>query len=227
MRHAAVPLTERARQVLGRVVDSLSPSAALRRAIRLTEREQMVRAFPLLARAARAGLAEAAYRVGRCYLEGAGVPPSRREGARWLERAAASGHVEAQARLAALHLQGLGAAESRGQPREPAAAALFAVTQAGEPDFVAAQAWARRAAEGGSADGQAMLAYILTSGPEPMRDLEAAHQWYERSAAAGCPQGVLGYGLSLARLARDEEDALNSFHRFDNGAVLTMIQGRD
>src|SRR5580704_14056727 len=82
------------------VVDSLicfsSPAAALRRALRLTEQGRGVEAFPLLTRAAKAGIAEAEYRVGRCYLEGASVPPSRREGARWLERAAVQGHVEAQ-----------------------------------------------------------------------------------------------------------------------------------
>ena len=65
--------------------------------------------------------------------------------------------------------------------------------------------WARKAAEGGSADGQAVLGYILTSGPETMRDLDEAHHWYERSAAAGCPQGALGFALSLARTATTQE----------------------
>ena len=37
-----------------------------------------------------------------------------------------------------------------------------------------------------------------------MRDLEAAHRWYERSATAGCPEGNLGFALSLARRATDE-----------------------
>ena len=38
-----------------------------------------------------------------------------------------------------------------------------------------------------------------------MRDVNTAHRWYELSANAGCPQGALGYGLSLMRLAQDEE----------------------
>ena len=74
-------------------------------------------------------------------------------------------------------------------------------TEASEPDFETGLRWARKAAEGGSADGQAVLGYILTSGPEPMRDLDEAHRCYERSAAAGSPQGALGYALSLARTA--------------------------
>ena len=48
-----------------------------------------------------------------------------------------------------------------------------------------------------------MLAYVLTNGPEAMRDLEAAHGWYERAAAAGSPEGCLGYALSLAPRTND------------------------
>ena len=86
-----------------------SPQAALRRGMRLAEQGQMKRAFPLLARAATAGIAEAEFRVGRCYLEGVGVPASRAQGARWLERAGDQGYVEAQALLATLYLHGLAA----------------------------------------------------------------------------------------------------------------------
>jgi TPR repeat protein len=64
--------------------------------------------------------------------------------------------------------------------------------------------WARPAAEAGSAKAQAVLAYVLTCGPEEMRDLEEAHRWYQRSAAAGCPEGCLGYALSLAPRTQDE-----------------------
>ena len=56
---------------------STSPAAALRRGLKLTEQGDLKQAFPLLTRAARAGIAEAEHRVGRCYLEGAGVPASR------------------------------------------------------------------------------------------------------------------------------------------------------
>jgi TPR repeat protein len=49
-----------------------------------------------------------------------------------------------------------------------------------------------------------VLAYVLTCGPEEMRDLEKAHHWYQRSAAAGCPEGCLGYALSLAPRTQDE-----------------------
>ena len=63
--------------LVDRVIGLASPAAALRRGIQLSERGRAAAAFPLLTRSANAGLAEAEYRVARCYLEGSGVPPSR------------------------------------------------------------------------------------------------------------------------------------------------------
>src|SRR5215469_6727613 len=96
--------------LLDRVRAKFSPTAALRRAVQLSEQGDVKQAFPLLTRAARAGIAEAEFRMGRCYLEGVGVPPSRVEGVRWLERAANQGYVEAQAQLAMLAIHGIIAA---------------------------------------------------------------------------------------------------------------------
>src|SRR6202043_1330064 len=150
-------------------------------------------------RSAKAGIADADYRVGCCYLEGAGVPASRIEGGRWLQRAAGHGHVEAQTLLGGLCVHGLAGAVNGARPER-----LFAEEEPGEPDFAAARKWARQAAEAGSAKAQAVLGYLLTCGPEEMRDLEEAHRWYQRSAAAGCPEGCLGYALSLAPRTQDE-----------------------
>src|SRR5580692_6324520 len=108
--------------VLDRLSVRFSPAAALRRGLKLTEQGEVKQAFPLLTRAARAGIAEAECRVGRCYLEGAGVPPSRIEGVRWLERAANQGYVEAQAQLATLSIHGLAGAPD---PEAPNVSGLF------------------------------------------------------------------------------------------------------
>jgi uncharacterized protein len=186
--------------VVDRLIGFASPAAALRRAVRLEGQGRAAPAFALFARAAKAGIAAAEYRVALSYLEGKGVPPSRREGVHWLRRAAANGEVEAQTLLATLCVHGLGdGANGDGQGR------LFGEDEPGEPDFEAAAKWARAAAEAGSAKGQAVLAYVLSCGPEAMRDPETAHRWYERSAAAGCPEGCLGYVLSLAPRTADEE----------------------
>src|SRR5665213_3016145 len=96
------------------VLSPFSASTSLRRAVRLTDKGDRRAAFPLLVRAAQAGIAEAEFRIGRCYLEGAGVPPSRGNGVRWLEKAATRGYVEAQALLATLCLNGLGPEQAGG-----------------------------------------------------------------------------------------------------------------
>ena len=93
---------------IDRLIGLTSPAASLRRAITLIEQERGAEAFPLLTRAAKAGIPDAEYRIARAYLEGAGVPRSQNEGARWLERAAAHDFVEAQTLLAALCIRGLG-----------------------------------------------------------------------------------------------------------------------
>jgi TPR repeat protein len=64
--------------VVDRLVGFASPAAALRRALRLDRQGRAAPAFALFARAAKAGIAAAEYRVAQCYLEGKGVPPSRR-----------------------------------------------------------------------------------------------------------------------------------------------------
>ena len=76
------------------------------------------------------------------------MPPSRAEGARWLQRAASHGVVEAQSLLAALCLNGLikapGGAISTGE--RPAD--LFVEAEAtAESDFETAFVWAQRAAQ--------------------------------------------------------------------------------
>src|SRR6516162_4946051 len=83
------------------------PTVALRHGISLRDRGRAAEAFPLLARAAKAGLADAEFAVSQSYLKGSGVPASLPEGVRWLKRAAAHGQVEAQVLLSSLYLQGL------------------------------------------------------------------------------------------------------------------------
>jgi len=177
---------------LERVQAAFSPTATLRRAATLMAAGKIRPACQRYARAGRTGLAKAEYRVGRCYLDGVGVPPSRAKGIRWLERAAHHGHVEAQSQLAVLH-------GTAGEPDPKKAASLFDVNDIADPDYVTAMQRARVAAEAGSGEAQAVLAFILSSGPRDMRDLDEADLWYERSAAAGCAQGMLGHALALNR----------------------------
>ncbi|MDG4879741.1 SEL1-like repeat protein [Mesorhizobium sp. WSM4884] len=189
--------------ILDRLTGRIHPALALRRAMRLAETGKPAEAFPLMATAARAGIPEAEYQIARCYLEGLGVPASQSEGARWLRRAADRGSADAQALFAALCVAGLAGQEDGGGGAN--SENLFKSEFSQAPDFETALQFARKAAEAGSATGQAILGYILTKGPKAMRDLDAAHCWYEKSAAAGCPEGCLGLALSLARRKQPEQ----------------------
>src|SRR3954470_21831417 len=95
--------------LLDKLFSGFSPAAALKRGLQLQESGDAKGAFALLSKAAKAGIAEAAFRVGRCYLEGTGVPPSRTGGVRWIERAATSGYVV----LATLCLHGMGPGQAQ------------------------------------------------------------------------------------------------------------------
>src|SRR5580692_3429738 len=183
--------------LLDSLMSGLSPSAALRRGLRQFEQGDVKGAFVLLSRAARSGIPEAEFRVGRCYLEGAGVPPSRADGVRWVERAATKGYVEAQALLATLCLHGMGPGFAEAGSKT--GGSLFGGQTTAQPDYPNAAKWARRAAEGGSSEGQAVLGFILTSGPEDLRNIEEGDRWYQKAAEGGSPQGQLGYALVLAR----------------------------
>jgi TPR repeat protein len=187
-----------------RVIGLISPTAALRRAVGLSEQQKFTEAFPLFATAARAGIPDAEYRIAQCYLQGTGVPLSQAEGARWLQRAAAHGSVEAQCLLGALYVHGLRRVPPEAGLGQSWSDRLFTIDTLGEPDYEAALHWSRKAAEAGSPKGEALLAYILSYGPQSVRDLEQAHGLYAHSAAAGCPEGSLGYALSLARHATDD-----------------------
>jgi uncharacterized protein len=145
-----------------------------------------------------------------------------------LRRAAIQGHVEAQWQLAMLHLQGVSTSVERAETSE-ATVGLFLGNEVREPGFVAAEKWARRAAEAGSGDAQAILAYILSSGPEPMRDLEAAHRWYERSAESmlgdltRCGMGVERRDVIAADLYRQSAEKGNRLGQARWG--LALVEG--
>src|SRR3954452_18910962 len=187
--------------LFGRVGAALSPAARVRHALEEAKAGRAAEVFPTLAKAAERGDGEAPFRVGKAYLDGTRVPPSRTTAAVWLERAAQPGLREAQSVLAALYLTGAGKGSAEG-----AGHGLFTDAAGMEPDFDKAVRWAKAAAEAGSAESQALLGYVLTSGPEHLRDLAAADEWYRKSAEAGCPQGSLGHGLALMRKASTDEE---------------------
>jgi TPR repeat protein len=176
-----------------------SPTRAFMRAERLLGSAPQ-RALALFAAAALGGNVEAAFKSGECYANGAGTPGDMFEAAHWYMRAAQTGHSQAQCRLAKLYLSGL--------PQiAPAGESLFAGREILEnADYDAALLWAHPAAQAREAEAQAMLGHIFTSGPERLRDAEAALFWYKKSAVQNCPQGLLGHGIALLLRAKAADE---------------------
>src|SRR5262245_13237732 len=133
-----VPLT-----FVDRLAAPFSAHARLRVGLHLIERGKAGKGLRHMARAARRQCMEAQYRLGRCYLEGRAVPPSRIEAMRWLEQAAQRGHAQAQFLVAALYAQGVGYETGASST----IASLFADATDVDPDYEAALMWARRAAQ--------------------------------------------------------------------------------
>jgi uncharacterized protein len=165
------------------------PTARLALAETFADQDLHGPAFPLFAQAARAGLRQAQYRLGHCYLMGLGVPPSIGEALRWLRRAAEGGNCPAQTELGALALQGV---FNEGKAGLFEHACLSA-------NFHLAEHWCRQAAAKGSAEAKALLGFILSAGPDEIRDEAAADQFYRESAQAGWSRGQLGLAMALLR----------------------------
>jgi len=169
------------------------PPPPLERAAALASQERHVEAFQVYASVAQTGDPDGQFRVGVCYLEGKGVPANRTEAVRWLEQAAQQRHMDAKLLLAVLMLKGWGNPSDAVGPNSPG---LFKADSF-PPDPETAAKWARRAAERGCAESQAILGHILHIGPEPLRNVEEARYWYERAADGGSPNGMFGYAVLL------------------------------
>lgn len=127
-----------------------------------------------LGKAADAGIADAQFQLGLCYLTGGpGVNKAPARGAKWLEHAAQQGHLRAQQCLAECYAGGLGVDHD---------------------DSKAAQ-WYRRAADQGYPVAQDFLAVCYAAGNGVNRSDAEAARWF----AAAAKQG---YALAQANLAR-------------------------
>lgn len=175
-------------------------AAATARGQALQQRQAHRPAFDLFARIARTGHAEAQYHLARCYLLGLGVPPSLAQALRWLAAAAEAGAMKAQTQLAELALQGVGGERSTD---------LFAcgIPSGAAPLWDRAERWSSLAAAAGSAEAQALLAFIRSEGPAEMRDLAAAQALYRQSAEGGWSRGQLGLARLLLREGAPEQTA--------------------
>ncbi len=169
------------------------PEAVLMLAERLAEHGAGLEAVRQIGIAARDGYPEAQTRFGLCYLRGQGVPVNIGEARHWLETAADAGDVSAQTEVASLALRGISGPYRRSVFAGPT------VDGDSDPDHRLAADLARRAADSGSAEGQALLAYILHLSPSLAKNPEEADALYRASSDAGWPLGQLGHAMTLMR----------------------------
>ena len=141
-------------------------------------------------------LAEAEHRVALCYLAGLGVPASRPRARVGSSAPPAAATLRRKCCSAGLCAAWPRQSCQRGRPR-----GLRSISSLGRncrPDFESALKWARQASEAGSPKGQAMLAYRSHPRPRtPARSRRGAY-FVRAIRQAGCPEGCLGYALSLA-----------------------------
>lgn len=193
------------------------PQAALARAQLLLRQGRPEAALRLLGIAAAAGLPTAACALGQCYLMGTGVPRDLAQAMHWLSVAARQEVVAAQVKLAGLLLHGV-----------PDGDGLFAARAVTEVrDYDQAAHWARAAAHAGDAEGMALLAFILTSGPAALSNEAEAKLWFARAAAAGVPQGQLGHGLTLLEQARTAAEAGAALAEIAKAAAAGLAPAHD
>ncbi len=131
---------------------------------------------------ARAGDADAQFRLGQALRKGHGIPMDSIAAATWLREAADHGHADAQNALGEMYERGEGVPQSD-------ARALH---------------WYGKAADQGQTAAQVALAtLIVNSGSGKLAE---AYVWFERAAAAGNANAVRG-ALALEPLIPPEEIA--------------------
>jgi uncharacterized protein len=202
----AVSATIRAERLLGRVRRKLSAQRAawqLARGVKAHRQERYAAALHCFAAAARAGNAEAQYRLGLAYARGEGVIRHPPDAVRWYRCAAQQGHLEAQFQLSLAYLHGQpGAAEDwykAATVRHPQAAEWnrdiwFSAGISVPPNHHEALRWSRLAAEQGLAEAQANVGSLYLQA----QDYAEARRWYELAAAQGSAEAEHGLGLLYA-----------------------------
>lgn len=151
-----------------------------------------LRAEAAVRKAARAGNAEAQFRLGVMYGNGDGVGLDYQQALAWFEKAAAQGHENALITLAWMYANGAGvdadedrarqlylkAAEAGSAKAQYVVGTMYRFAQYGvKKDVEKAVQWYLKAADQGMATAQFALGRMLMEGKGVMRDDAAALQW--------------------------------------------------
>lgn len=159
--------------------------------------------FRQLVRAARAGCADAQFRLGQAYLTGQGAPNYPIMAVKWLRLAALQGHAEACHSLSLIYLNGARAnapsvtwaAEARNKGTADNVMLLYPDGFDVQPNPEKAFGLARAAAQQGLARAQANVGMLYMRGIGCAQDFAAAERWCRYAALQNDPGGALGLGI--------------------------------
>ncbi len=125
------------------------------------DRGDYVVAFEKYTKAAKAGHAEAQYKLGRMYSSGWGVEQNYQEAMRWWRQVAETGHTDAQYNLGQMYFFAKDVPQDYGQ----------------------ASYWWRQAAEAGHAEAQYNLGEMYEYGWGVTQNVVQAHKWFSIAVA--------------------------------------------
>nr|WP_178125064.1 tetratricopeptide repeat protein [Pseudomonas sp. Fl4BN1] len=199
--------------------------------------ESPARAAQAVLVAAREGLVDAQALLGQILLDGRGIQQDQPLAVRWFEIATQGGHLMARNMLGRCHEHGWGctadATRAAGHYRLAAEAGLdwglynyanlLATGRGVEQNHSLALACYRRAAQLGHAKSMNLLGRYLEEGLVCPVDLEAARDWYRRSAEGGDFRGQFSHAAVLADAGRIDE-AVEWLNRALAGGNLNFLR---
>jgi len=147
-------------------------------------------------KAAEAGSAEGAFRLGLMTVQGVGVERAdTAEGRRWLERAGEGGHRDAQYAMGEMLGAGMDGVEA---------------------DLVEALRWFRAAADAGDVDAMSAVGDSYSSGRGVKEDIGEAMKWYRRAAEGGLAKAQNNMGFAHQKglgVPQSDVEAVRWFRR--------------
>lgn len=189
----------------------------------VTFNPDQLRAEAAVRRAAKAGNAEAQFRLGVMYGNGDGVGLDYDQARHWFEKAAAQGHENALITLAWMYANGAGvgidedrarefylkAAEHGSAKAQYVVGTMFRFAQYGvKKDMTKAVDWYLKAANQGMSTAQFALGRMLMEGKGVMRDDAAALQWLSLAHVNGSKRAEDYVKHLIKRMDPDEVQAI-------------------
>ncbi len=183
------------------------PEAAYLAGKLLLSKDKADEAVLLLEKAAKAGHAPAQYELGRCAMEGKGMPENKDLAVQYFR--SAGSYAPAEYAMALCYDNGTGVRQDDAEAAQwyrraaehghiSAAADLGWCYEHGTgvpEDAKEAVSWYQKAARRGSATAQCNLANCYYYGIGTPQDIDQAVQWYRKAAEQNDPRGMNDYGM--------------------------------